>query len=112
MGTSNHAQLQPEDFAIIKGLAKEISWPVEEVEDIYAEILGRLSSSARIHDFLTVLTYKKVREVLRHARKSTVSRDSVRHRKSSPFILKADPGRQFVESAEDSRTAASPGTKA
>jgi hypothetical protein len=69
MATSKHTQLQPEDFAIIKGLAKERSWPVEEVENIYAEILGRLSSSARIRDFLTVLTCKKVRDVLRQARK-------------------------------------------
>jgi hypothetical protein len=75
MVTSNHAQLQPEDLAIIKGLAKETSWSLEEVENIYAEILGRLSSSARIHDFLTVLTCKKVRDVLRQARKSAISRD-------------------------------------
>ena len=76
MATSNHAQLQPEDFVVIKGLAKETSWPVEEVENIYAEILGRLSSSARVRDFLTVLTCKKVRDVVRQARKSAIRQDS------------------------------------
>jgi hypothetical protein len=79
MATSNHAQLQPEDFVVIKGLAKEISWPVEEVENIYAEILGRLSSSARVRDFLTVLTCKKVRDVVRQARKSAMPPDVAMH---------------------------------
>jgi hypothetical protein len=45
MATSNQIHLQPEDFAIIEGLAKEISWPEKEVENLHAEIFGRLSSS-------------------------------------------------------------------
>ncbi len=79
MATSNHTRLQPEDFAIIEGLAKEISWPVEEVKNLYVEILEQLSSTARIRDFLPVLTYKKVRDVLRQERKSAISRDSAMH---------------------------------
>lgn len=111
MATPNHAQLQPEDFAIIEGLAKEISWPVEEVENIYAEIFGRLSSSARVRDFLPVLTRKKVRDVLRHAQKSAMPEDLVMHRESTPLIPDGDPGHQFMESAGDPPPAAQPGAK-
>ncbi len=79
MATSNHTQLPPEHLAIIEGIARETSCPMEDVENVYAETLGRLSSGARIRDFLTVLTCKKVRDVLRQARKSVMPRDSAMH---------------------------------
>lgn len=69
MATLNHTQLEPEDLDVIEGLANETSCPMEEVEKIYAEIHEDLSSRARIRDYLTVLTSKKVRAVLRQTRR-------------------------------------------
>lgn len=68
MATLNHIQLEPKHFYIIEGLAKETSLPMEEVEKIYAEVFGELSSGARIPDYLIALTIKKVRDVLRQLR--------------------------------------------
>jgi Protein of unknown function (DUF3562) len=62
-------QLQPDDFAAIEGLAKATNADTEEVEEAYAETLSRLSTDARIRDFLTVLTIKNVREMLRKNRR-------------------------------------------
>ena len=61
-------QLQPDDFAAIEGLAKATNAAAEQVE-AYAETLNRLSNGARIRDFLTVLTIKNVREMLRKNRR-------------------------------------------
>jgi hypothetical protein len=60
--------LQPDDRAAIEGLAKETNSATEQVEKAYAETLERLSADARIRDFLTVLTIKNVRELLRKNR--------------------------------------------
>ena len=62
-------QLQPDDFAAIEGLAKATNAAAEQVEEAYAETLNRLSNGARIRDFLTVLTIKNVREMLRKNRR-------------------------------------------
>jgi hypothetical protein len=66
MVTLNDTKLEPEHLQAIEALAEEIDCPVEEVNNIYASALGSLRSSARIQDYLIVLTSKKVRGVLRH----------------------------------------------
>jgi hypothetical protein len=66
MATLNDTKLEPEHLNAIEALAEEIDCPVEEVNNIYASALGSLRSSARIQDYLIVLTSKKVRGVLRH----------------------------------------------
>lgn len=71
MDTSNHIELEPEHLSAIKALADEIHQPVEDVNKIYAETLERLSSDARIKDYLVVLTCKTVRDELRHSRTAT-----------------------------------------
>ena len=73
MLTSNGDELQPEDFSAIEGLARETSQPIEEVGKMYSEVREYLSSGARIHDYLTLLTCKKVRDLLRGKRSSTWS---------------------------------------
>ena len=70
MATSNPIQLEPEHLYVVEGLAKETSRPVEEVKDIYADVLEHLRSGARIQDYLIVLASKKVREVLRQKRRA------------------------------------------
>jgi hypothetical protein len=70
MATSNYTklepELEPEHLKAIEALAEEIDCPVEEVNNIYASALESFRSSARIKDYLIVLTSKKVRDVLRH----------------------------------------------
>lgn len=66
MATQNFTKLEPEHLKAIEALAREIDCPVDEVNNIYASALGRLRSSARIRDYLIVLTSKKVRDTLRH----------------------------------------------
>lgn len=68
MATSNYTKLEPEHLEAIEALAEEIDRPVEEVNNIYASALGSLRSSARIQDYLIVLTRKKVRDMLRQTR--------------------------------------------
>jgi hypothetical protein len=59
-------ELEPEHLKAIEALAEEIDCPEEKVNKIYASALESLKSSARIHDYLIVLTSKKVRDVLHH----------------------------------------------
>jgi hypothetical protein len=66
MATLNYTKLEPEHLQAIEALAEEIDCPVEEVNNIYASALESLKSSARIQDYLIVLTSKKVRDELRH----------------------------------------------
>lgn len=65
VNTTGRIPLDPEDLYAIDQLAQETRHPAEKVEKIYAEVLSRLRSGARIHNFLTLLTSKKVRDVLR-----------------------------------------------
>lgn len=69
MSTANHSQLAPEHVSAIGSLAKEINRPVEEVTNVYVAALGHLESSARIQDYLVVLTSKKVRDALSQTRR-------------------------------------------
>lgn len=66
MATQNFTKLEPEHLKAIENIAEEIDCPVEEVNKIYTSVLGSLRSSARIRDYLIVLTSKKVRDTLRH----------------------------------------------
>lgn len=80
MTTSDFTTLEPEHLIkSIKALAEEFDCPMEEVNKIYASALGSLRSSARIQDYLSVLTSKKVRDMLRQqdwSHSSQVSRVS------------------------------------
>ncbi len=66
MATLNDTKLEPEHLKAIEALAEEIDCPEEKVNKIYASALESLKSSARIQDYLIVLTSKKVRDVLHH----------------------------------------------
>ena len=66
MATSNHIELEPAHLSAIQALADETHRPVADVNRIYAETFERLSSDARIKDFLILLTSKTVRDTLRH----------------------------------------------
>ena len=68
MVTSSHIELEPEHLSAIQALANETHQPVDDVNRIYTEIFERLSSDARIKDFLVLLTSKTVRDELRHPR--------------------------------------------
>ena len=65
MATTDRIQLDPQDLYAIDQLAQKTRHPAEKVERIYAGVISRLRSGARIQSFLTLLTSKKVREILR-----------------------------------------------
>jgi len=65
MGSSRYIKVDPEHLDAIKALAYEIHRPVEEVRKLFNEKFERLSTGARIKDYLVVLTCKKVRDELR-----------------------------------------------
>lgn len=69
MATSNHSELEPEHLSAILALANETHRPVDDVNRIYAKALERLSSDARIKDYLILFTSKTVRDELRHSGK-------------------------------------------
>lgn len=52
-------------FGIIQTLAEEISMPVDDVSEVYEEVLENLKRQARIVDYLPVLVAKKVKEIYR-----------------------------------------------
>jgi len=68
MATSNHIELEAKHLSAIQALANETHRPVDDVNRIYAETLERLSSDARIKDYLILFTTKTVRDALRHSR--------------------------------------------
>ena len=65
IATTDRIQLDPQDLYAIDQLAQKTRHPAEKVERIYAEVISRLRSGARIQSFLTLLTSKKVRAILR-----------------------------------------------
>jgi Protein of unknown function (DUF3562) len=73
MATPIDDQLKPEHLHDIETLADEANQPIEEVKMLYAEVLVGLGTDARIQDYLLVLTSKKVRNVLRRTRVSTLA---------------------------------------
>ena len=68
MATSNHIELEPAHLSAIQALADETHRPVDDVNRIYAETFERLSSDARIKEYLILFTSKTVRDELRHSR--------------------------------------------
>ena len=54
-----------EQLQAIQALAQETGQPVEIVGRTFASVHNTLKSNARIHDYLVVLTSKKVRDELR-----------------------------------------------
>jgi len=52
----------------IEALAREAHVPIEQVAQLYAHELAVLTAGARITGFLTILTIRKVHEVLRQGR--------------------------------------------
>ena len=87
MVTSNYTkleyELELEYLKAIEALADEIDCPVEEVSSIFVSVLDNLKSSARIQDYLIVLTHKMVRDVLRQQGWS--HRSKMRKSKSAKF---------------------------
>ena len=63
--TTDRTPLDPQDLYAIDQLAQETRHPMEEVKKIYGDVLARLRSGAQIQSFLTLLTSKNVREILR-----------------------------------------------
>ena len=69
MPISKHIELEPELLDEIRALADETHRPMDDVNKLYVETFERLSSDARIKDFLVLLTSKKVRDELRYSGK-------------------------------------------
>ncbi|HEU4853670.1 MAG TPA: DUF3562 domain-containing protein [Nitrosospira sp.] len=67
IATDDRIQLDPQDLSAIDQLAQKTRQPTEKVKRIYAGVISRLRSGAQIQSFLTLLTSKKVRKILRKA---------------------------------------------
>lgn len=65
IATTDRIPLDGEDLYAIEDLARKTRQPPEKVKRIYAAVLARLRSGARIRSFLSLLTSKKVRDILR-----------------------------------------------
>lgn len=65
IATDDRIQLDPQDLSAIDQLARKTRQPTEKVKGIYAGVISRLRSGAQIQSFLTLLTSKKVRNILR-----------------------------------------------
>jgi len=65
IATTDRIPLDPQDLYAIDQLAEKATQPKEKVKRIYAGVISRLRSGARIQSFLTLLASKKVREILR-----------------------------------------------
>ena len=70
MPISKHIELEPELLDEIRALADETHRPMDDVNKLYVETFERLSSDARIKDYLVLLTSKKVRDELRRSGKN------------------------------------------
>jgi hypothetical protein len=55
----------------IEALARESHVPIDQVAQLYEHELTGLKVGARITDFLTILTTRKVREILRQRQSSS-----------------------------------------
>ena len=76
-------ELELEYLKAIEALADEIDCPVEEVSSMFVSVLDNLKSSARIQDYLIVLTNKTVRDMLHEQSRSHSSK--ARKSKSAKF---------------------------
>lgn len=62
---TDRVPLASEDLYAIDQLAQKTGCSAEKVKRIYVVVLARLRSGARIQNFLTLLTSKKVHDILR-----------------------------------------------
>jgi hypothetical protein len=65
MATDDRIHLDPQDLSAIDQLAQKMRQPTEKVKRIYAGVISGLRSGAQIQSFLTLITSKKVRNILR-----------------------------------------------
>ena len=65
IATYDRIQLDPQDLSAIDQLAQKTRQPTEKVKRIYTGVMSGLRSGAQIQSFLTLLTSKKVRNILR-----------------------------------------------
>jgi hypothetical protein len=66
---TDRVPLASEDLYAIDQLAQKTGCSAEKVKRIYVVVLARLRSGARIQNFLTLLTSKKVHDILRETGK-------------------------------------------
>ncbi|SET08965.1 Protein of unknown function [Nitrosospira multiformis] len=69
IATTDRVPLASEDLYAIDQLAQKTGYSAEKVKRIYVVVLARLRSGARIQNFLTLLTCKKVHDILRETGK-------------------------------------------
>jgi hypothetical protein len=69
IATTDRLPLASEDLYAIDQLAQKTGCSAEKVKRIYVVVLARLRSGARIQNFLTLLTSKKVHDILRETGK-------------------------------------------
>ena len=68
IATDDGVHLDAQDLSAIDHLAQNMRQPTEKVKRIYADVISGLRSGAQIQSFLTLITSKKVRTILRKAR--------------------------------------------
>lgn len=49
----------------VKYLAEEINEPLEEIAEVYEDILSKYKQESTVQDFLTVLVSKKLKQIYR-----------------------------------------------
>ena len=68
LASATHPHNSAAHEGAIEALAREAHVPIEQVAQLYAHELAVLTAGARITGFLTILTIRKVREILRQGR--------------------------------------------
>jgi len=68
LASATHPHHSAAHEGTIEALAREAHVPIEQVAQLYAHELAVLTAGARITGFLTILTTRKVREILRQGR--------------------------------------------
>ena len=68
LASATHPHNSAAHEGAIEALTREAHVPIEQVAQLYAHELAVLTAGARITGFLTILTIRKVREILRQGR--------------------------------------------
>ena len=68
LASATHPHHSAAHEGTIEALAREAHVPIEQVAQLYAHELAVLTAGARITGFLTILTTRAVREILRQGR--------------------------------------------
>jgi uncharacterized protein DUF3562 len=66
LASSTHPHESSTHERAIEALAREAHVPIEQVAQLYERELAVLTAGARITGFLSILTLRKVRDILRH----------------------------------------------